>query len=217
MLNIYEKYLPVIDDLMMELRSKQHEFDNHIQAINMISVANTDYECIIKSMKKYIEDLDTNGEFNKLIKLDNKIFAGFLYYKSIKAKEYGINFQINIKDYWFKTNLKDYELIEVVGNLIDNAFESGVENNLIILEIKEERNMSVIEIKNNHSYLDNDYFTKIFTPGYSTKSAKNRGYGLPNINRILSKNNGRITVQNETIDGDNYVVFRVLLVRIWFL
>lgn len=148
MLNVYEKYLPIIDDLMKELRSKQHEFDNHIQAINMISVTNTDYESIVASMKKYIKDLDVNSEFEKLIKLDNKILAGFLYNKSIKAKEYGIDFQIDIKDYGFNINLKDYELIEVIGNLINNTFESGAKNNCVILEIKEEKNMSAIEIKN---------------------------------------------------------------------
>ena len=47
MLVTYEKYLPIIDDLMKELRTTQHEFDNYIQAINMISVTSTDYESIV--------------------------------------------------------------------------------------------------------------------------------------------------------------------------
>ncbi|WFA09984.1 GHKL domain-containing protein [Tissierella sp. Yu-01] len=214
MLATYKKYLPIIDDLMKELRSRQHDFDNHIQAINMISVTSTDYESIVESMKRYIKDLDVDSEFRKLIKLDNKILAGFLYNKTRKAKECGISFQIDIKDYEFKTNVKDYELIEVLGNLIDNAFDTGVKNNCVILEIKEEKNMSVIEIKNKHSYLNSNTISKMFTPGYSTKSEKNHGYGLTNVKKIVSNNTGLLSVYNETIDKHNYIVFKVLLVRI---
>ena len=47
-----------------------------------------------------------------------------------------INFQIDIKDFGFRTNLKDYELIEVIGNLIDNGFETGVNNNAVFLKLK---------------------------------------------------------------------------------
>jgi sensor histidine kinase regulating citrate/malate metabolism len=180
----------------------------------MISVTSTDYESIVESMKRYIKDLDVDSEFRKLIKLDNKILAGFLYNKTRKAKECGISFQIDIKDYEFKTNVKDYELIEVLGNLIDNAFDTGVKNNCVILEIKEEKNMSVIEIKNKHSYLNSNTISKMFTPGYSTKSEKNHGYGLTNVKKIVSNNTGLLSVYNETIDEHNYIVFKVLLVRI---
>ena len=165
-------------------------------------------------MKEYIKDLDVDSEFRKLIKLNNKILAGFLYNKTRRAKEVGIRFQIDIKDYEFKTPLKNYELIELLGNLIDNAFETEVKNNCVILGIKGQRNMSVIEIKNKHSYLNSNTLSKIFTPGYSTKSVKNHGYGLTNVKKIISRSNGLLSVENETIDVDNYVVFRVLFVGI---
>jgi signal transduction histidine kinase len=214
MLVTYKKYLPIIDELMKELRSRQHEFDNHIQALNMITITSTDYDGIVNSMKKYMEDLDVNNELKGLIKLDNKILAGLLYEKSIKAEENNIDFEIEIKDFEFKTNLKDYELIEVIGNLIDNAFETGVENNRVILSIKSEKNMSAIEIRNLHPYIDSNSLSKFFVPGYSTKSSKGHGNGLPNVKKIIAKNNGLINIKNESIDGDNYIVFSVLLIRI---
>src|SRR5699024_2028605 len=37
-LKIYEDYLPIIEELMSELRGKQHEFDNHIQALRMLAI-----------------------------------------------------------------------------------------------------------------------------------------------------------------------------------
>ena len=212
MLDTYKKYFPVINELMKELRSKQHEFDNHIQAINMITITSTDYDSIANSMKNYINDLEIDSEFNKLIKLDNKILAGFLYQKTKKAKEYDIDFQIEIQDYELKTNLKDYELIEVIGNLIDNAFETEVKNNKVILSLEKEKSMSAIEIKNLHSYIDINTLSKFFNPGYSTKLNKGHGNGLTNIKKIISKNHGLISVQNQSLDGSNYIVFKVLLV-----
>lgn len=209
-----EKYLPIIDELMDEIRAKQHEFDNHIQAINMITITSKDYETIIKSMKKYMREIESFTDTTSLIKLDNKILAGFLYSKLKKSKEINTKLLISIKDFGFKTNLKDYELIEVIGNLIDNAFETGVINNTVFLELRGEKDMSVIEVRNKHSYLVNDTIHKIMKVGYSTKLKNGRGYGLPNIKKIITKHGGRIEVSNELISDENYVVFRILLPRI---
>ena len=209
-----EKYLPIIDELMGEIRSKQHEFDNHIQALNMITVTSEDYETIITSMKKYMKDIDSFQDTTNLIKLDNKILAGFLYSKLKKSQDMNIKFFIDIKDLGFKTNLKDYELIEVIGNLIDNAFETGVIDNIVFLKLKGEKDMSVIEVRNKHSYLDNDTINKIMRVGYSTKLKDGRGYGLPNMKKIITQHAGRIEVSNESISDENFLVFRILLPRI---
>lgn len=214
MLSTYKKYLPIIDELVKELKSKQHEFDNHMQALNMITITSTDYESLVHLMKRYIEDLNLSGGLEKLVKLDNKILAGFLYEKTIKSKENNIDFQIEIYDYDFKSNLKDYQLIEVIGNLIDNAFETDIDNNKVKLILKREGNMSAIEVKNVHSYIDVNTLSKFFTLGYSTKFNNEHGYGLSNIKKIINNTNGSISVQNETMDGVNYIVFRILLVRI---
>ncbi len=208
---MYEKYLPIIDELMNEIRAKQHEFDNHIQSLRMLATVGGDCEEINYSIKDYIEDIDLNTDTRSLLKLDNKILAGFLFSKIKKSREKNIEFYINIENYGFKTCLKDYELIEIIGNLIDNGFETGVEDNIVILTLKKEGDMNVIEIKNKHPYLKNDLIKYMFTPGYSTKSSSKRGYGLSNVKNILGKNNGNVTVSNESIDDENYVVFKILI------
>ena len=50
-LKSYEGYLPAIDELIMDLRKKQHKLDNHIQMLTMISM--TDEE---ESVRAYIEE-----------------------------------------------------------------------------------------------------------------------------------------------------------------
>ena len=113
--------------------------------------------------------------------------------------------------YGFNIKLRDYELIEVIGNLINNAFEAETENNIVILKLKREGDMNIAEIRNKHSYLKQENISRMFNKGFSTKSDSNRGYGLYNVRKILRKYGGEIEVFNEMVDGDNYIVFRVLL------
>ncbi|MCQ4925362.1 ATP-binding protein [Tissierella carlieri] len=212
-LQIYEKYIPVINELIQELRVKQHEFDNHIQALNMIMFTSTNYESITRTMKNYINDIERSSNLGDLIKLENKVLAGFLYSKVKKAEELGIQFKILVKDYEFKLGLKDYEIIEIIGNLINNAFETGIEKNEVILELKKEEDMNVIEIRNKHSYLKNENINKIFNKGFTTKLGSGRGYGLYNIREIVRKHSGNIEISNEVYNDENYIKFRILFVR----
>ncbi|MCR2044587.1 sensor histidine kinase [Anaerosalibacter massiliensis] len=209
----YEDYLPIIDELIDEIRRRQHEFDNHVQALRMLTITSTDYESIVNSMNNYMDDLKMDNNLIDLIKLDNKVLAGFLYSKIKSAEKLGINFNIIIEDYGFKTKLKDYELIEIVGNLINNGFETKVADNIIILKLKKEKNMDVMELKNKHPYLDIKSINKMFKLGSSTKSNSGRGYGLYNIKDLVKKYNGKIEIFNDKMNEENYIVFRVLFVR----
>lgn len=208
-LQIYEKYLPIINQLIEELRKRQHEYDNHIQALKMVTVVNKDYESVIKSMSRYIVELEKKNDLGKLIKLDNKVLAGFLYSKQKLAEEKGIDFEIEINDYDFSTNLLDYELVEVIGNLINNAFETEVDDNIVKLILSKNQDMDIIEIRNKYPYLRHEIINSMFKKGFSTKVGKSRGYGLYNLKEIVEKYHGEINIRNENYDNDNYVVIKI--------
>ncbi|WP_352420141.1 GHKL domain-containing protein [Proteiniborus sp.] len=208
-LQIYEKYLPVIDQLINELRKRQHEYDNHIQALKMLTTINTDYESTIKTITRYSEQLAIQSDLGKLIKLNNKVLAGFLYSKQKLAEKLGIDFEIVINDYDFSTRLLDYELVEVIGNLINNAFETEVEKNTVEIILSKNQDMDIIKVKNKHPYLGYEVINSMFRKGFSTKSNKSRGYGLPNLKEIIKKYKGEVSVSNIKYDNENYVVFRV--------
>ena len=95
--------------------------------------------------------------------------------------------------------------------MIDNAFETNVDENQVRLILKREKDENVIEVKNKHPYLSNETISQLFKSSYSTKSNDGHGLGLPNIKNITKKHKGQINVQNENIGEANYVVFRVLL------
>lgn len=210
---IYERYIPIIDELMSEIRSKQHEFDNHIQTLKMMEVMEEDHEKMISSIKTYISDLEKSNYLSGLIKLENRVLAGFLYNKIKVAERLNIKFEIIIEDYNIKFNLKDYELIEVIGNLINNAFETKVKDNEVIIKLFKYKDKNVIEVRNKHPYLENEKIDNIFKSGFSTKDSRDRGYGLYNLSTIVKKYKGEIEIFNEAQDDENYIVFKVLFIR----
>ncbi|WP_312650227.1 sensor histidine kinase [Aminipila sp.] len=206
-LGIYKRYNPIIQELIEELRGKQHEFDNHLQALKLM-LADDNLNENIDTIKNYIKDLEIKNDLGNLIKLDNKILASLLYSKKKKSEEKGTILNIEIKNYMMQ--FKNYELVEIIGTLIDNALETKVDKNIVYLKIHKENDMNVIEVKNKHPYLSQNVILNMFKKGFSTKSG-NRGYGLYNLKNIVNAAKGTIEVSNlkDEIDEENYVAIKI--------
>lgn len=209
-IQIYKRNYQIIDDLMDELRCKQHEYDNHIMALEMMIVSEETYEKGKVLIEKYINGLNKENYLGDLVKLDNKILAGFLYNMKKESLRKNIKFEIKLIDYAMKTKLKDFEMIEVISNLINNAFETQIQNNRVKITFKKENNMNIIEVVNKHPYLNNEMINRMFKKNYSTKSGGRRGLGLYNLKTLVEKYDGTIEVYNKKYGG-NFVVFRVLI------
>ncbi|MPN03004.1 Sensor protein CitS [bioreactor metagenome] len=105
-------------------------------------------------------------------------------------------------------NINDYELSEVLNNLLDNAFEAVDNNNReVILRITNEDGKYIIEIRNKGTTIKPENISKIFKRGFSTKEGKNRGYGLHNVKKIVEHIGGEIQL---FFEGD-YTIFKVLI------
>lgn len=208
-LQTYENYFLVIDELIDEIRSRQHDFDNYIQSMKMLVNYNATNKEIIRLMKNYLGEFEVNSSLGDLIKLENKILAGFLYGKKKNAIENKICFDISIKNYCIDTKLKDHELVELVGILVDNAIEAEVDERTVKVTLKKEKGMNVIEVSNRYPYLNTQMLSKIFNKGYSTKSSHGRGYGLYNLSQLIKRYDGRCDIENVQINCENYIKFKV--------
>lgn len=207
-LEIYEEYLPVIDNLIDEIRKRQHDFNNHIQTIKSIQHAYDDLSVIRKKTETYSMELAEALEFKELLLLENKILAGFLYRKLQQAKEKGLSLQYDLRNVGYK--LLDYELIEVISILLDNALEATFSGGNIQLALYYEEKNKVIKVANQSRTIQMDEFEDFFQKGYSTKGTKNRGYGLSRLSDIVRKYSGTIELTNvQKEKQQNYVVFLV--------
>ena len=67
-------------------------------------------------------------------------------------------------------------------------------------------------VSNPSAALSNTEFMELFRKGTTTKKdSALHGFGLYNLMRITERYHGRIITRNESVDGQNYVVFGVLM------
>ncbi len=204
----YECYLPIVNELMDEIRIKQHDFDNHITALKGVLEQRKEAETAIERVEDYIQEIETSFQNIDLLKMKNRIIAGFLYSKKKQSLEADIELIITIDDYQLETELKDYELLDILSILIDNAFETGIPDNVIQVHFYKQKNKSVIEVANKHSYIPTIDINEFFTKGYSTKSKVKRGLGLYKLKQLVANYRGDIEVVNSD-RGENFIVFKV--------
>lgn len=208
LLKIQRKYMPVYEQLVDTIRKKQHDFNNHINAINMIVETNDSPDDIKNKLRKYTGEI-TSAMPDELLKLENTVVAGFIYSKIIEAESKNISIKTDISLNSLSKILTDSQWVEVLGILLDNAIEASDKGDTIYLSIKKDLKYT-ITVKNRYKYMKMDTINKYFEKGFSTKS-KSRGIGLYNLKNIIKKSNGNIEFSNETIDSKNYIVFRLIV------
>lgn len=213
-LQMYRLYTKPLEELVKEIRAKQHEFDNHMNAILNMHVTIDNYDELVKEQSKYVKDIydDRSRQFIQLLKISDKVLAGFLYSKILEAGT-SLTFDICVEDKTILTQASEHDMIEVVGTLIDNAVEACTEeNNKIKMVIGSKDDRLIFEIWNMHPPLPLEEIGHFFEKGYSTKENEGkRGLGLYNARNITERWHGELTVGMEQMAGVNYICFRVEL------
>jgi two-component system, LytTR family, sensor histidine kinase AgrC len=208
---IQNSYNPIISDLIEDVRRKQHDYKNHMNTI--YGIIQTQSEAGIKeSVKEYLNSLESSfKDIDLLISMENKILSAIIYSKLCFAKENNIDFKFFIQAGSFDYGIKDYQLSEVLDNLIDNAFEAVRNSNKkdVTLTIGKEKGRSFIEVRNNGELIRPADMTRIFEKGYTSKkdAGREHGYGLYNVKKIIESVKGKIHLSCE----DGFMVFKIIL------
>lgn len=208
-LEVQNKYDPILIDIVEETRRKQHDFKNYLNTINAIVEIASEKE-VKNELKKYIaSSKELNKSIEDIMYIDNIIIKAIIYNKLCEADRLNIKFLFNITNSSLENNLNDYELSDILNNLLDNAFEvliNSISEKVVILNIFSEGNTNIVEVRNSGITIDLGNIENIFERGFSTKKGKNRGYGLYNVKKIAEKNGGNVQLSFE----ENYTVFKIL-------
>lgn len=209
----YQQYLPIVEGLIDEVRTRQHNFDNTLQAISALSFSCKDYETLVKSLKEYSNYNYSDMLPSSLLKLNYKLVAGFLYYKVKEAKQQGKNLHITIKNFALQTILPEYILMELLGILIDNAIEAIAEGDTISLTLDSIHSKVYAEITNPGPIIDGTLLQNMFQKGYTTKNTnkEQHGLGLFYLKNKLATYNGTVTVFNHTEHNIDYITFKIFV------
>ncbi|MCM1134240.1 MAG: GHKL domain-containing protein [Clostridium sp.] len=210
-LKMHGLYANSFDSLIDNIRSRQHEFDNHINTIYSQHYLYNNYEELVKAQKDYCRIVTTENKFNKLLTSGNRIIIGFLYGKFVEVDRLGIDISYHISINELQVGVPIYKLVEILGNLIGNATEALMElkngNKLYVLMIEKENEFK-IEVRNESDYINYAEIGLFFTKGYS-KKGENRGLGLFHVKSICDEYQLKLSCKNKEIEEKNWISFIV--------
>ncbi len=207
-IEVYQQYYAIISQMFEETRRKQHEFKNHLNTIyGIIQMDKQGGEEALKYIHA-IRDISVDTQF--LLNIENRVIAAVLFNKLCEAKEKGIFFECGINAIP-KYPLSDPEVVEVLSNLLDNAFEvvsesPNIKKHVLLTMYKKDKN-TFLDVRNNGKPIVAEEISEIFKLNYSTKGMA-RGFGLYNVKAIVEQRGGKIEVSFES----GYTIFKVVFV-----
>lgn len=210
-LRIYQLYTKTFENAVEAIRTRQHEFDNHINAIKCMQYTIHDTTKLIEEQNKYCDKILQDNKYNKLLKVKmSPILIGYLYSKFTAASVYDINIEYEIQDINIeKISIND--LIEIIGILFDNAVEAleCQDDKEIEVKLMQTNNGFAISVANRSDRKANNEIEKFFEYGYSTKG-NGHGVGLHRANLLLKKYKACIQVENISKYNVNYLRFKIM-------
>lgn len=211
-LDAYNAYMPIIDQLILEVRERQHNHDNHIQSIQMLPTVCHDYDEICAALSDYTSHMIAENNSSSLLKLNLKLVAGFLFSKCNYAKSCNKTLDIHVNNFQLNTSVPEYILIDLIGILTDNAIEATPEDGTAHLILNSIDNKITIKTSNPGPTVTPQFIDTISQTGYSTKhvtDGKLHGIGIPTLIKTINKYNGQLTIENEIIQDTTYICFQL--------
>lgn len=211
-LKIYKLYIHPLEELTKDIRARQHEFDNHMNAILNMHVTIDNYEELVQAQSAYCKEIYESKEISTsaLLRISDKILAGFLYSKLLGAPGY-TDVEIQVLSQQIITSVSEHNLVEILGTLVDNAFEAATPELPTVEMVLDSRNDKLIfMIRNQVQGLTMGDISRFFQKGYTTRDNREcRGLGLYQANMIAQQFGGEITVELTEGEGSQEICFRV--------
>ena len=165
----------------------------------------------------YIENITIvqRATISKIMNTINEpSIAALLIGKTSRASELNVKFILRESSYFSNSDisLPTEVLITIIGNLIENAFESmnekeysQYEQKQLLFGIYSKPNALLITVDDTGLGIKKENIGHIFENGFSTKGA-NRGTGLYQVKTMIDNLGGQITVETQENVGTSFSV-----------
>ncbi|MFC0271060.1 ATP-binding protein [Metabacillus herbersteinensis] len=192
------------------LRIQNHEHMNKLHTIaGLIQLGNKDM-----ALDYVFQIADEQEELTRFLgkNIKSDSLSGLLLSKVSRGKELGITVSIdrNSNLTSFPAPLDHHDFVIIIGNLIENAFDSLKDLDFSEKEvyISMEQNSEVLSllVEDNGSGITSEHIPAIFEVGFSTKANDVRGIGLHLVKQIVEKANGSIDIQTEPGKGTSFII-----------
>lgn len=190
-----------------ESRQNTHDFNKHIRYLrNAVNVycQQGDTDGLVQDVNTYCEELLERSEKDEiLLQLDDSTLRALLYGRRAQATAAGILFILDATPLLPRFPVKNYELVEMVDNLMNNAFDG-------VLTASNERFIRVILSCEKDAAGAYRHILCIQNPcsppnmdellsgrRYTTKSGDHHGVGLAKVSRLTAGTGGKLILGYE--------------------
>jgi GAF domain-containing protein len=99
------------------------------------------------------------------------------------------------------------QLTRALGNILQNAAESGAKSVKVSVRPTEERNTLEIDIEDDGAGMSEDIMRKAWSPFFTTRGVDHHGLGLPATMHVISQAQGHVTLVSEAGKGTTVAMF----------
>lgn len=202
-----EAFIDNINNLFSTIRAQRHDFMNHVQILDSYLKMNK-----IDEAKYYMADImEETKEINEIMVVNNPFLNALIQAKMGVAQRYKIHFELDIHTALADLTVKPFDLVKILGNLINNAMEAvkdlDQDCRRIKLSVNKQENTYVIEVFNRYPVIPPDIRKKIFQGGFTTKKgSEHYGIGLSVVKKLTEKYNGTLALHSSKEDGTTFTV-----------
>lgn len=207
-LKMHQIYADSFHNLIEEMRSRQHEFNDQISTIYSQHFIHHTYEDLVNAQTERCQVLEKENRYNKLLVAGNSAIIAFLYGKFIEIEKMGVevSYKVDIND--LNVEVPVYKLVDIVSNLIKNAVEEMETDKMLYFSLIEIDGEFELEVRNRSKYIEYNEIDMFFKKGFS-KKGENRGLGLYNVKKICNEYLLNIFCENKNINGENWIAFTI--------
>mgnify|MGYP005753069609 FL=1 len=206
---LYSKHIEEKEHSMLEFRKVKHDLKNQLIFL-LDRCKKNEYEELEIFLQEMIEK--TPYEELTIAKTDNLVVDALVNYKYSIAKQFGIDFKINL-DIPTRLPFDNTDLCILIGNALDNALEANMKDEIkkryIKLKMRMDSDNLVIIVENSfNGKIKTDRKGKVMT--IKKNKTEEHGLGLESIQKTVNKYHGFAKVSYT----ENVFVLNILLYSI---
>lgn len=196
------------ENLLTEVRLRQHTFKNHMEAISSLHYIQESDEKRSQMEEDYCRQLLQENKYNDLLRIQNEILAGYLCGKFQEMEDAGIEVTYQITSEVSRCRTPVYHVIEMLGILFDNAVEAvmNMAEKKIFFAVCETDDSYAFSVRNPFPYVPYDELEEWFRFEKSGKGG-GRGLGLYHLKCLCREWHCDIGCRNLEINGENWISF----------
>ncbi|AEI45404.1 ATP-binding protein [Paenibacillus mucilaginosus] len=191
------------------LRVQNHEYMNKLHTIGgLIQLGRND-----KALDYLFEITERREELTGFLsaRIKDESIGGLLLGKISRGQELGIEVTVDRQSRLdrFPPRLDQHDLVIVLGNLIENAFDAlaPVERDKrIFVSIEQDEEILSLLVEDNGTGIEEPARARIFDRGFTTKGGSDRGIGLHLVAGILHKGGGELSLESTPGEGTSITV-----------